>query len=63
MPNDIKSDPDLLQRLHDAAGRPMTRDEQRAQKISFILGMMPHDSAITRGQVEQIVDRSEGKAA
>ena len=63
MPNDIKSDPNLLQRLREAAGRPMSREEVRAQKISFILGMMPHDSTITRQQVEDIVDRSAGKAA
>lgn len=63
MPKDLKTDADLLRRLHDAVRHQMTRDELRAQKVSFILGAMPKDSTVTKGQVEEILNKSEGVPA
>ena len=63
MPTDLKSDAALLAKLAEAAKRPMSKEELRAQKISFILSSMSKDSTVTRKQVEETLERSEGAAA
>jgi hypothetical protein len=59
----IYTDPELLERLRLAAQRPMTREEVREQKISWVLGNLPFDSAVTRDEVEAAIVRHEGYAA
>lgn len=58
---DIKSDTDLLRRLQTA--RQVSREQLRRQRVSFIYGSLPQGSAITRHQIEETLDRSEGAAA
>ena len=61
MPNDIKTDGDLLRRLQTARG--LTREQLRQQRISFIYGALPGESTITRAQIERTLDQAEGQAA
>ena len=61
MPSDIKTDGELLRRLHTV--REVSREQLRKQRVSFIYGSLPKDSRITRQQIEEALARSEGTAA
>lgn len=61
MPIDIKTDADLLRRLREAAGKALTNEELRAQRLSFILGNLPKDSTVTRDEIEKILNQIEGE--
>ena len=61
MPDDIKTNADLLRRLREAAGKTLTAEELRAQRLSFILGNLPKDSTVTRDEIEEILDQIEGE--
>lgn len=63
MPNELKTDSALLERLNAAAHQPMTPAEVRLQKISYILGSLSSDSTVTPAQVEEILAKSEGVPA
>jgi hypothetical protein len=53
----IKTDPDLLQRLQDATGRPMTTDQWFEQCVSFVYGNLPYRSTLTKEDVRKILRR------
>ena len=57
---DIQTDAALLEALKQAAGRQMTADGVRRQKVSFIMGSLSHDSTITRDRVEAELDKLAG---
>lgn len=63
MANDIKTDPALLEKMKLAAGRPLTAEEVRAQRVSFIMGNMPEKAAVTREKVESVLGHFEGTRA
>lgn len=63
MPYDIKTDADLLRRLRAAAGKSLSQEELRAQRLSFILGNLPKDSTVTRDEVERMLDQIDGEKA
>ncbi len=60
---EIKTDESLLKRLKAAAQRPMTEQQVKEQRVSFILGMVGESSNVTREKVESVLARQEGKAA
>lgn len=60
MSNEIKTDPVLLAKLKEAAGRQLTVEEVRAQRVSFIMGNMPEKSAVTRERIESVLGHFEG---
>jgi hypothetical protein len=60
MPNEIRTDAALLARLRRAASMAMTGDQLRAQRISFIHGNMPHESTMSRDEIEKALDKHEG---
>ena len=60
---EIKTDPALIDALNEAAQKPITADEIRKQRVSFILGSLKNDSTITQEQVESVLNRLEGRAA
>ena len=51
---------ELADAIRKAASRPMTALEKRAERISFIMGMVGDKSGITREMVERHVDRTSG---
>ena len=57
----ITTDPELIERLRKAASREMTADEIHAQKVSWVYGQLPHDSEITKDQVDIIIRNMDGK--
>ncbi len=51
---------DLDAMLRKAAREKLTKEEYRAQKISFVMGMMPEDCKMTRKEVEELIDSRYG---
>lgn len=54
---DVKASEELLAALRAAAGRPMTAEEIRRQKVSFVLGQVGG----TAEEIEAMLDRQEGR--
>ena len=52
---------ELTRAMKAAAGRPMTAERIRQQKVSFILGTLGSDSSMTRKQVEDRLAKYEGE--
>lgn len=63
MPNDIKTDENLLRRLTAAGQGNVTREQLFKQRTSFIYGALPKDSSITKQQIERALHKVEGEAA
>lgn len=59
--NEFHTDPKLLRKLREAAGKPMSSEEIHKQRVSYAMGMLSADSAITRECVEQQLLVREGK--
>lgn len=55
-----KGNKSVLDALKRAANRPMTPEERHQQKVSFIVGTMGSDSAITREDVHRILEEQGG---
>lgn len=65
MPTELVTDKKLIDRLTAAAGRGVSSRERRAQRVSFVYGNLPRESAMTRHQVEEALvrlDNAEGRA-
>lgn len=56
----LKIDEELERRLRKAAATPMTKEEVRRQRISFVYGNLPQSSPLTREEVEKLLDAREG---
>lgn len=59
----VSSDPGLMDVLRAAAGRKMTKEQVRSQKVSFVMSAVDEKNGITRADVERMIDESEGQAA
>ena len=46
----------FTEQLREAAQQPMTREEIREQKISFVTGMLPRGSNMSRKDVAELLD-------
>ena len=59
LPNNgpIQSEDEFEQRLREVAKQELSPEEIREQKISFVFGMLPHDTTMTREQVAKIIDQ------
>jgi hypothetical protein len=55
-----KKSEDIDKMLREAAKRSLTREEIRAQRVSFTMGMMSDKSTMSRRQVEELVDERYG---
>lgn len=42
--------------LREAAKREMTPEEKRAQRVSWIMGMLPKNSTTTRAEIQKRID-------
>ena len=51
----------LLRALKDASSRPLSADELRKQRVSFIMGSLKDSSTVTRARVREILAEQEGK--
>jgi hypothetical protein len=59
----IRTSPDLLRAIKEASTRTQTADEIKQQRISFVYGSLGAKSAVTRAQVENALERHEGRVA
>jgi Ca2+-binding EF-hand superfamily protein len=60
---DLKTKQSTLEALEAAARRPLTPEEIRKQRVSFVMGSLDADSSITREKVEKILAEMRGEAA
>jgi len=60
MPENLKTETALLAQLFEAVKRPMTSEEVRRQRLSFVYGNLPADSTLTKHQVAAALDRLDG---
>ena len=61
IPTGTKPNKELERRLKKAASKPMTKEEIRRQRISFVYGNMPSRIGITRDQVAELLDKHDGQ--
>lgn len=59
----LTTDPKLIEALREAAQRGLTYEELRKQRVSFIMASVEDSSGVSREQVEEILDRHEGRKA
>lgn len=60
---EIQTDRSLLEALRKAAGKKLSAEQLRRQKVSFIMGSLNKDSTITREFVEKELRRIDGEPA
>lgn len=60
--NQVAENDELITRLKKAAQRPMTPEEKRAQRISYILSVVGRDDESTREEIENYIDERYGNA-
>lgn len=53
-----KSFEDFEQLLKKAAQRKMTPEERREQRVSFVMGMLPADSPLTKDEVRKMLNKN-----
>lgn len=62
--NQIKTDPELLRTLQEAAKRRLTAVEIRQQRVDYIVATLSDEGTnVTKAQVENELDKLVGEAA
>ena len=51
---------ELDELMAQSVSESLTLEEIREQRLSFVMGMLPHDSTMTREQVREILERHYG---
>jgi len=57
----LKTKPSLLAALKEAASHEPSAKELKEQRISFIMGTLKRDSAVTRAKVIEVLEAHGGK--
>lgn len=61
---DLQTKSALLEALSAAAKKPISAEELREQRVSFIIGSLGDDSSVTRARVTEILAAQEvGRSA
>lgn len=58
-PFTIKTDPNLVARIEQAARTPSTKQEAHQARVSFVYGNLPQKTTLDRTQVEAIIAKSD----
>lgn len=58
MPDNIETDPKVLDFIRTRPTAPMTADQMKAQCVSFVYGNMPQSSTLSREDVEALLSRT-----
>lgn len=61
--DNLRTSPELLRAIKQASTRTQTAEEIKEQRISFVYGSLGAKSAVTRAQVENALERHEGRVA
>jgi hypothetical protein len=56
----LKTKASTLQALENASHFRLSADDLHKQRVSFIMGSLDKDSAVTRAKVEEALARQEG---
>ena len=56
--NELRTSPSLLEKLRASVGCEMSAENKLQQRISFIWGMLGHDSTITKEQILSVLTRN-----
>jgi len=59
----LSTDARLLALLKEVSGRPLSAEEVKKQKISYVMGFVGEKSGVTKERVSEILVRQEGEAA
>lgn len=51
----------LIARLRRSAGKPLTKQEVEAQRISWVFGNLPTSSKLTRDDVVKLIKARDGE--
>ena len=51
---------EIEQLMREKATLSLTKEELRKQRISWVMGMLPFDSTMTRSEVERLLDSRYG---
>ncbi len=58
---DLRTRQSLLDKLKNSASKPMTYDEIRKQKISYVMGSLKDSSSVTLAKVKEVLSVHDGK--
>jgi hypothetical protein len=58
---ELKTKESLLEALRKSATRVPTAEELEKQRISFVMGSLGRKSTASRAQVQEMLDKQEGK--
>lgn len=57
MPGNQNTDPKVLERLTAAASRPLSPEERRAQRVSFVMSSLSKGNTMSRESVEALIEK------
>jgi hypothetical protein len=57
----IKTNAELLRALQGAVVSTPSQHEIEEQRLSYVMGMLPQENSMTREQVQQAIDKHEGR--
>ena len=60
IPGDFDSLEEFVRSVSYPSLEAMPKEERRAQRISFIMGMLPKGVKMTREEVEEFIDSQQG---
>ena len=60
---DLRTKESLLRALAESSAKPLSAAQIHNQRVSFIMGSLRDDSAVTRERVERELAREEGSGS
>lgn len=60
---ELKTNETLLKALRAASTQPQSAEDIRRQRVSFVVGTLGSNSAVTRARIEEVIDQQEGRKA
>lgn len=58
---DLHTSASLLEKLRRSASMPMTYEEIRRQKVSYVMGSLKDGSSVTVSKVNEVLSKHDGK--
>ena len=56
----IDASADITELLRNSAQKELTTEQIREQRVSFAMGMLPHDSPTTRDEIRKLIAHRYG---
>lgn len=58
---ELRTNEALLNALQKASSRSPSFDQLDKQRLSFVMGALPENNGMTREEVQQVLERQEGR--